>query len=59
MFLNVYSLLRERDRERERETTHEWGKGREIETQNLKQVPGSKMSAENLTQGSNSRVVRS
>ena len=30
----------------ERETDLEWGKGRERETQNLKQTPGSELSAE-------------
>ena len=32
---------------------------RERETQNLKQVPGSKLSAQSLTQGSNPQTVTS
>ena len=31
---------------RQRETEHEWGRVRERETQNLKQAPGSELSAE-------------
>ena len=30
----------------------DWGRGRERETQNLKQAPGSELSAQSLTQGS-------
>ena len=37
---------------RDRETEHEWERGRE--TQNLKQAPGSELSAQSLMQGSNS-----
>ena len=46
---------------RQRETEHEWGRGREREreTQNLKQVPGSELSAQSPTRGSNSQTVRS
>ena len=42
-------------RDRERETEHEQGRGRERdrETQNLKQVPGSELSARGPTRGSN------
>ena len=47
-FFNVYLVLRER------EAGHEWERGREMETQNLKQAPGSKLLAQSLTQGSNS-----
>ena len=43
---------RERDRERERERAGEGQKEREI--QSLKQAPGSELSAQSLTQGSNS-----
>ena len=32
--------------ERERETEHEWGRGREKETQNMKQAPGFELSAQ-------------
>ena len=39
------------ERERERE--------RERETQNQKQVPGSELSAQSLTRGSNSQTMRS
>ena len=41
----------QRERERERE--------RERKTQNLKQVPGSELSAQNPTRDSNSGAVRS
>ena len=47
-FFNVYSFLRERERETECE---QW-RGRE-ETQNIKQAPGSELSAQSLTRGSN------
>ena len=50
---------REREREREYEHEHEQGRGRERETQNLKQDPGSELSAQSLTWGSNSQAVRS
>ena len=45
------------EREWEREQAHEQvGEGqRERETQNLKQVPGSELSAQNPTRGSNPR----
>ena len=42
----------ERERERERENT--WGRGRERETQNPKQAPGSELSVQSPTRGSNS-----
>ena len=50
-----------RERERERETEYERGRGREREreTQNLKQAPGSELSAESLMQGLKSQTVRS
>ena len=41
----------ERERERERESKHELGRGRE--TENPKQAPGSELSAQSPTQGSN------
>ena len=50
---NVYSFLRETERAQARE------KERERETQNLEQAPGSQLSAQSLTRGSNSRTVRS
>ena len=43
----------------QRETEHEWGRGRERETQNRKQAPGSELSAQSPTWGLNSRTVRS
>ena len=52
---NVCLFLRERDRARVWEGQRERGR----ETQNLKQAPGSELSAQSLTQGSNSRTVRS
>ena len=52
-FLNVYLFLRET------ETECEWVRGRERETQNLKQAPGSGLSAQSPTQGPNSRTARS
>ena len=42
IFFNVYLFLRQR----ERQTEHEQGRKRERETQNLKQAPGSELSAE-------------
>ena len=54
VFFNVYLFLRQRETERE------WGRGRERgETQNQKQAPGSELSAQSPTRGSNSRTVRS
>ena len=44
---------------RQGETEHELGRVRERETQNLKQAPGSELSAQSRTQGSNSRTERS
>ena len=52
-FFNVYLFLRQR------ETEHERGRVREGETQNLKQAPGSELSAQSPTRGSNSRTARS
>ena len=48
----------EREGERERERAHA-EKGRERETQNLEQAPGSELSAQSLTGGLNWRTVRS
>ena len=51
--------MTERKRERERETECEQGRGRErereMEIQNLKQAPGSELSAQSQIQGWNSR----
>ena len=54
-FFNVYLFLRET--EREREGRREGGAERERETQNLKQAPGSELSAESLMRGLNPRTV--
>ena len=43
-----------RERERERETQHKQERGRERHTQNLKQVPGSELSAQSPMRGLNS-----
>ena len=51
IFFNVYLFLRQRQ--------HERGRVRERETQNLKQAPGSELSAQSLMRGSNSRSARS
>ena len=52
-FFNVYLFLRERERERERRMSR-GGAERERETQNPKQAPGSEVSAQSPTWGSNS-----
>ena len=36
-----------------RETEHEWGRNRERKTENSKQAPGSKLSAQSPVWGSN------
>ena len=54
-FFNVYLFLRER----QRQSTSGGGSGRERETQNLKQAPGSELSAQSPTQASNPRTARS
>ena len=48
-FFNVYLFLRER----ETETESEWGRSRERGRQNLKQTPGSEVSAQSLAWGLN------
>ena len=57
----MYLFLKDREREREREREFvQAGEGqRERETQNLKRAPGSELSAQRLTWGSNSRTARS
>ena len=52
-------MERERERERERETEHEWGRGRERGKHNPKQDPGSELSAQSLTRGSNPQTMKS
>ena len=49
----MFIFEREKERERVRETEHERGRGRESETQNPKQAPGSQLSTQSRTQGSN------
>ena len=49
----------ERERERERERARVGEGQRERETQNLKQAPGSELSAQSLMWNSNSQTVRS
>ena len=52
IFFNVYIFLRETERE--------WGRGRERgRHRREKQAPGSELSAQSLTQGSNPPTVRS
>ena len=51
-FFSVYLFLRERDTEREQ------GRSRERQTQNLKQAPGSELSAQSRMRGSNSQTAR-
>ena len=46
-------------RETETKTEHEQGRGRERETQNLKQAPGSELSAQSLMWGLNSQAMKS
>ena len=54
----ILYFLRERDRETERQS--EGGRGREREGgTDLKQVPGSELSAQTPTWGSNPRTARS
>ena len=55
LFFLIFIFVRERDRQ----TECELGRGREKETQNLKQAPGCELSAQSLTQGSNSQPARS
>ena len=52
-FFNVYLFLRQR------ETKHERGRVRERETQNLKQAPGSELSAQSPMRGTNPGALRS
>ena len=52
-FFNVYLFLRERESESEQ------GRGKERGRQNPKQAPGSELSAQSPTWGSNSQAVRS
>ena len=43
----------------ERETRYKWGRGRERGTQDLKQAPGSELSAQSPMRGLNPQTVRS
>ena len=47
------------EREGERDRGSGGGGERERETQNPKRAPGSELSAQSLTRGSNSQIVRS
>ena len=60
-FFKVYLFLRERQRQRQRQrqSVSEGGAEIESETQDLKQAPGSKLSAQSPVWGSNPRTVRS
>ena len=51
--------MRERERERERDRVNAGEGQRETETQNLKQAPGSELSAQSPMLSSNSTNVRS
>ena len=53
----MFIFERERETEREREQAEERQRARE--TQNLRQAPGSELSAQSLMRGSNSQTVRS
>ena len=53
-FFDVYFIF-----ERETQRASRGGAERERETQNLKQAPGSELSAQSPTWGSNSQTVRS
>ena len=52
MFVSCLFIL-ERERERENESEYEQGRGRERQRQNLKQAPGSKLSAQSPIHGLN------
>ena len=54
-----FTFIFEREREREGERGRGGGAERERETQNPKQAPGSELSAQSPTWGSNSQVMRS
>ena len=59
-FFLLFIYFWERERERERERNRVWVEEGQIEreTQNPKQAPGSELSAQSLTQGSNSPTMR-
>ena len=59
IYLFIYLCLFIFERETETEIARAGEGQRERETQNLKQAPGSGLSEQILTQGSNSRAVRS
>ena len=56
---NIYLFLRERETEKERESVSRGGAEREKDIQNQKQAPGSQLSTQSPTWGSNSWTVRS
>ena len=51
--------MRERERERQRQSMSRGGAKRERETQNLKQAPGSELSAQSPMWGMNPPTMRS
>ena len=63
LFFIVIFVVCYRERKKERVTEHEQGRDRERERErereNLKQAPGSELSAQSQTQGLNSRISRS
>ena len=58
-FFLMFYFIFERERERERDRQNVSRGGAERETQNLKQAPGSELSAHSLTWGSNPQTTRS
>ena len=54
IFFNVYLFLRQREHKQDQGRDRD----REGETQNPRQAPGSELSAQSPTRGSNSRSVR-
>ena len=55
----IYFGERDRETETERQRVSRIGAERARETQNLKQAPGSELTAQSPTRGSNSRTARS
>ena len=59
MFKKIFLMFSLFLRERKRETKYERGGAERKETQTPKQAPGSELSAQSRTSGSNSQTVRS
>ena len=55
----MFIFERDRDRDRERDRVQVGEGQREGKTQNLKQIPGSELSAQSPTRGWNPRTARS